>query len=557
MMKRLLCLVLCLMLFVPAAFAETADTLPKRFNRQLTGGNGVRGYMSITASGVAEWLNMLLPFTATQIQIRGIGEKQGEMSESVMDDDDWQVRFYVKNDNDQEIGTTWLYGDPQGVYFRSELLPDTLLSVPVEQVNLLYQLLRGDYEELFFAFDPMEMKAPGAQGNASAYEAVANLLGIPAEDWKENWLPVLEKYFLQLDLWLAGYGDPGFVTGETGALTMTATYEIPADELKAEAKYIIGQMLYDTELQNLLLPYVTLEQRMTYLNPGMVYFYEACIDALPLNGDIILSREMSALGEIVSAKVSLPVPELPDKIASPVGKAAAALFGLPYEDLLDGVDRIEFIQNESVKGITLTGAKRSVSIQADVTAPDEYTTAFDGTISIVAAEGSQEQSLAAEFDCKVSHKIWADEKYLDHDTSTFMLSIEPAQDTMSGTAAEGMDEFKPVSIAWTVDYRNNPHQENSAVQVNYTLDVMVPDASVQAEAVLRITPQLTMAALTTDGAIPVDTISDERKTELLNEFVSNAITTMANLFGEAAAIENDAPTTAGEPEPTSVPPMTE
>lgn len=557
MMKRLLCLVLCLMLFVPAAFAETADTLPKRFNRQLTGGNGVRGYMSITASGVAEWLNMLLPFTATQIQIRGIGEKQGEMSESVMDDDDWQVRFYVKNDNDQEIGTTWLYGDPQGVYFRSELLPDTLLSVPVEQVNLLYQLLRGDYEELFFAFDPMEMKAPGAQGNASAYEAVANLLGIPAEDWAERWLPVLEKYFLQLDLWLAGYGDPGFVTGETGALTMTATYEIPADELKAEAKYIIGQMLYDTELQNLLLPYVTLEQRMTYLNPGMVYFYEACIDALPLNGDIILSREMSALGEIVSAKVSLPVPALPEKIAAPVGKAAAALFGLPYEDLLDGVDRIEFTQNESVKGITLTGAKRSVSIQADVTALDEYTTAFDGTISIVAAEGSQEQSLAAEFDCKVSHKIWADEKYLDHDTSTFVLSIEPAQDTMSGTAAEGMDEFKPVSIAWTVDYRNNPHQENSAVQVNYTLDVMVPDASVQAEAVLRITPQLTMAALTTDGAIPVDTISDERKTELLNEFVSNAITTMANLFGEAAAIENDAPTTAGEPEPTSVPPMTE
>lgn len=557
MMKRLLCLVLCLMLFIPAAFAETADTLPKRFNRQLTGGNGVRGYMSITTSGVAEWLNMLLPFTATQIQIRGIGEKQGEMSESVMDDDDWQVRFYVKNDNDQEIGTTWLYGDPQGVYFRSELLPDTLLSVPVEQVNLLYQLLRGDYEKLFFAFDPMEMKVPGAQGNASAYEAVANLLGIPAEDWKESWLPVLEKYFLQLDLWLAGYGDPGFVTGETGALTMTATYEIPADELKAEAKYIIGQMLYDTELQNLLLPYVTLEQRMTYLNPGMVYFYEACIDALPLNGDIILSREMSALGEIVSAKVSLPVPALPEKIAAPVGKAAAALFGLPYEDLLDGVDRIEFTQNESVKGITLTGAKRSVLIQADVTAPDEYTTAFDGTISIVAAEGSQEQSLAAEFDCKVSHKIWADEKYLDHDTSTFVLSIEPAQDTMSGTAAEGMDEFKPVSFAWTVDYRNNPHQENSAVQVNYTLDVMVPDASVQAEAVLRITPQLTMAALTTDGAIPVDTIPDERKTELLNEFVSNAITTMANLFGESAEIENDASTTAGEPEPTSVPPMTE
>ena len=51
-MKKMLSAVafaLCLMLVIPVALAETADTLPKRFNRQLTGGNGVRGYMNITA----------------------------------------------------------------------------------------------------------------------------------------------------------------------------------------------------------------------------------------------------------------------------------------------------------------------------------------------------------------------------------------------------------------------------------------------------------------------------------------------------------------------------
>lgn len=554
MMKRLLCLVLCLMLFIPAAVAETADTLPKKFNRQLVGGNGVRGYVSITASGVADWLSMLLPFTATEIQIRAIGEKQGDMSESVMDDDDWQVRFYAKNSAGEEVGTTWLYGDPQGVYFQSELLPDTLLTVPVEQVNLLYQLLRGDYEELFFAFDPLSMKEPGAQGNVSAYEAIAELLGVPADEWQANWLPVLEKYFLHLDLWLTGYGDPSFVTGDTGALTMSATYRIPSDDLKKQAKYVIGQMLYDTDLQNLLLPYVTMEQRMTYLNPNLVYFYEACIDALPLKGDIVLAREMSAQGEIVSAKVSLPVPELPAAVSSPIGAAAASLFGDSYQDLLAGMDRVEFSQNGSERALIISGAKRVMTISANVTNPDEHTTGYEGVIEIQPVEG-QETALTADFRCSVGHRIWQDEKYIDHDTSTFTFAIEPAAD-IAGAESNNAD-FDPVSVAWSVDYRNNPYQSNSPVQVNYGLEAQLSGASVQAEAVLRIYTQLTMQNLPTAGAENAAALSEERKAELIETFVSNAVLTMANLNGEP--MEATAADATEEPaaEPTAVPPMTE
>lgn len=537
MMKRLLCLVLCLMLAIPVALAETADTLPKRFNRQLVGGNGLRGYLDITVSGVADWLDELLPFTATQIQIRAAGQKQGEMSDLVTDDDDWQVRFYVKNSDDKEVGNTWLYGDPEGVYFQSELLPDTLLSVPVEQVNLLYQLMQGDYAELLFAFDPLDMKAPGAQGNAPSYEAVANLLGIEHEEWTAAWLPVLEKYFLQLDLWLAGYSAPAAVTGEDGSLQMAVTYQIPSDELKTEAKYIIGQMLYDTELQNLLLPYVTMEQRMTYLNPSLMYFYEACIDALPLQGDIVLSRTMSAQGEIVSAKVALPVPALPEKLSAPVGKLAAALFGDAYADVLAGIERVEFVQNGAERFIALTGAQKSVTVAANVANPDESTTAYAGTLAIQAVEG---QTLKADFTLSTSHRIWVDEKYLDHDTSAISFAVEPA---------EGSVEFDAVSVAFTVDYRNNPHQANSAVQINYNLDAALPNAFVQAEAVLRITPQTTMQNLSTAGAENVLTMTEERKDALLSTFVSNANTTMATLDGASAA--------APAAEPTAVPPMTE
>ena len=157
MMKKFLCIMLCFVLALPSAVAETADTLQKLLVRQLTAGYGLRGKLNITASGVADWLNYLLPFTATDIQIRAIGEKQGGASETISDDDDWQLRLYAKNSAGEEVGTTWLYGNPEGLYFQSELLPDTVLSYPIENIHLLYQLFRGEFNDLFFAFDPMHL----------------------------------------------------------------------------------------------------------------------------------------------------------------------------------------------------------------------------------------------------------------------------------------------------------------------------------------------------------------------------------------------------------------
>ena len=89
-------LMMCLMLLIPAAMAEEM-TPTKRFRQQfVVGGNGMRGTVALTASGVAEWLNILMPFTAAKLQVRAIGEAQGDLSDMVTDDDDWQIKFYVE-----------------------------------------------------------------------------------------------------------------------------------------------------------------------------------------------------------------------------------------------------------------------------------------------------------------------------------------------------------------------------------------------------------------------------------------------------------------------------
>lgn len=554
MMKKVLCLLLCLMLIVPFAAAETADTLPKRFARQLSGGNGVRGYARITASGLADWLSVLLPFTATDIQIRAIGEKQGEMSEDILDDDDWQIRFYAENSAKQEVGTTYLYGDPKGVYLQSELLPGMVLSVPVEKTHLLYEFFRGDWIDLFFAFDPMDMKANGANGNASSYEAVGRVLGVPAEEWEAKWMPVLEKYFLYMDLWLAGYGEPSMVSGEdVGSLRMTATYTIPVEDLKKEAKYIIGLMLYDNDLQSLLLPYVTMEQRVTYLNPTMVYFYEACIDALDMEGDIILSREMSAMGEVTHATVSLPLPTLPETVTDPVDELITNLFGLEDAKWLSEVDRVVVNQFGFEQNITLNGEKRSITISATEIDAVEDADAWEGTVKVIPNAGVEENALSASFACSAGHKIWQDDNYLDHDTSKFSFEINPALDNLDedDPFRSSYIEFQPVAVSLSVDYRNNPHQANSAVQINVDVDANLPDAQVQATVVLRITNPMDMKALPTTGTEDFTQLNAERKDELLQLLIANAVQTMSALNADELPAQAE---TAPQATATVVPP---
>lgn len=536
-MKKALCILLCLMLALSSSAAETADTLQKLMVRQLTAGYGVRGYATLTANGVAEWLTYLLPLTATDIQIRGIGEKQGTVSQSIEDDDDWQVRFYAKNAEGDEVGTTWLYGNPDGVYIQSELLPETVLSIPVEGVHLLYQLMRGDYQQLFFAFDPMNLRAPGENGNASAYEGIANVMGIAEDEWNEKWMPVLEKYFLHLDLWLMAYGDPEFITSESGSLSMTGTYTIPAADFKKQAKYLIGQMIYDNQLQELLIPYVTMEQRITYLNPSMVYFYEACIDALPLEGDIVLSREMSAMGENVSTTIALPLPPLPEKLTAPVGDVVQNLLGVSYGNILSGMNRIAVTQQGSERIVILSGEQRSIEIAAQVNPDGDNAFVWSGSVRVTPNIGVNEEYLSVTFTCRSGHQVWQDESFNNHDTTEFSLSVQPdlvnlADDDPFRSAYL---DFAPISLDLRLNYRNDPYKDNSPVQLNMDLALKLPDAEVVAAVVLRITTQMQMETLSTVGAEDLNTMTADKKDELLNIFLQNLIKSMANLNTQTIA----------------------
>ena len=131
---------------------------------------------------------------------------------------------------------------------------------------------------------------------------------------------------------------------------------------------------------------------------------------------------------------------------------------------------------------------------------------------------------------------------MDHDTTTFALTVEPDLDMLSpdDPFRNLYVDFTPIQIELTTDYRNNSFKENSAVQVNVSAAVKLPDAEVAMELVLRITTRLTMSTLPTAGAESLTDLTAERKAALVAQLTENAVSAMAGL-------------NAAQPESTVVP----
>ena len=77
----------------------------------------------------------------------------------------------------------------------------------------------------------------------------------------------------------------------------------------------------------------------------------------------------------------------------------------------------------------------------------------------------------------------------------------------------------------------------------------LPDAMVAVEAVMRITTQLAMEQLSSEGAMDTSLLTENEVNDLKQLFVCNAAALVASLYGETMEETT--------PEPTEVPPVTE
>jgi len=111
-MKRIICVLLSLVLVLTAvsAFAAEYSSEVEKLTLQVTKGSGVKGTLTLNASGSADWAKLLAPANGVTMQVRAMDPgKNG-----------FQYRLYVEEE--ALTAMTEIVGDGTTGYFTSDFL---------------------------------------------------------------------------------------------------------------------------------------------------------------------------------------------------------------------------------------------------------------------------------------------------------------------------------------------------------------------------------------------------------------------------------------------------
>lgn len=117
----------------------------------------------------------------------------------------------------------------------------------------------------------------------------------------------LESFITRIDIWIEGYRQSAELDKlEDGTTTMAVDYVIPASAVKSQLKQLLYELFSDRDT----LAFLQLalgDDLGLYLNPLLKDWYFDCIDALPLESALTISRVFSMKGETLSLQLSLPM----------------------------------------------------------------------------------------------------------------------------------------------------------------------------------------------------------------------------------------------------------
>ena len=497
MMKRFWCLIMCLALTLTSVCALAADdyTLPEKLQMQIEFGNGVKGALLLTASGEGALTQALSTLNGTEIQIRGISL-----------DGTYQTSFYALN-GEEQVGLTQLYGDGENLYLRSDLLPDLVLRYPLGEDWL--ERLMGRTEE----------------DNPTWYSAAANLLSLTDGEWEASWALALQPYTTALELWLSAYAsEPVVNQGEQGETLMTVRYDVPIEDVKAELRTLLAQALSDEPLMTLLRAQLTEAQAAVYLNPGLLYYYDAIIDALPLSGEVTMERDLSTRGETVSTDVRLPLP-----------------VGSLWQEM-------SLEQNSGDMTLTLTGAASSLMVVMKTASATETGARYAGLVRLEPEDG---QGFAAAFTLKKVFSHTVDDDTREHDVTTWTLEVS-MDDTVAGDG--DYMTFEPVQASLMTHFHSKNAKRN-ATTLEVTASVTQGTESLALAGSIKTSSPWVLDKLPTDGAEDITAMTASYRGEILDMLWSNLQSALSALHPGELPVpeENTATGTDLSAEPTTVP----
>lgn len=499
-MKRFVCLIMALMLCLTclSVTAEEAasTTQLQKLMLQYIKGSGLRGLITLNVEGDKPWAQLLSALNDTPIQLRCIdGISEG-----------FQYKLYLTGENGEEQNLTQIFSDGSGTaWLQSDFLLDTLVSFPTE-LDLLSSLAGLDVD------------------NPTWYFIALRMLLMTEESWTESWEPQLADASILLDSWMNAYAGTPAILDEGDGKIMQFRCEIPAEDIKQQLKTLVPLLLENQELMTLAGRQVSREQEDIYLNAGYEWYYDQCIDALPLSGSIVLERQATVLGEPVSMLMSFPV-------AGP-----------------GTLKEVSILQSGNTAGLTLTWEEKTLSITSVTAAGDGSSEQLSGEIRYLLQDG---EGFSADYTLVSSKANGTDNDGRDTETYTWDITLTP------DSGAEG--SFSPVQIKAQALLYSKAGDFNPTT-LEFSSAATIDDCNVSLALKLRTTSLWELPAAPDERVTrSLSSMTPDERATLLEDWVANALLSLAaqKSLPTAAPAEEialpEAETAAPEETPTAMP----
>lgn len=473
MKKGLICL-LCLILvtvYAGSALAATTYTLPEKMDKQLAIGSGLKGSFLLTAEGNDPLVLSLNPLLNIPFQMRGM--KSGQ---------DWHYYLYQATETEEQKGLTECYFQENTLYFRSDLLPGRVFSVPA-----LSELL-----------DRLTAKESGNPSFASMLIRIANL---SADEKTGVWNPFIEKLAQKIELWIEDFKVGGTVRdmGEESSI-LEENFTIPMNELRKEILVLLDGIRADGNLRSMLESLMTDDQKAVYLNDYLNYFYLEAMEALQDDFDVTLSRTVSMMGEEISSSLELPLDR--------------ARYG--YDSLT--------IDNEA--GTMIFRLKNDQQSLIFVTDQDLTAGEFDGltfwVMSCPDEEATEQERKALRVDIQKTTETYSDEETRDHQKDHWSLRIETDLSRLPEDEREkAYETIAPITAEVTLHYFSK-YSQSSPTTLEISARFEKENLRIGLEGQWKTASPWVFSPFDISGAEDFLEIKDEEKVLCLAEWLAAA-----------------------------------
>ena len=274
-MKKICCFILMIILTLSVftdAFAA-GYTLPEKMQRQLEVGSGLKGSITVHGNADSEMNPLIHSLQNAEFEIRGI-QYEGNK----------HYYIYQQGENEAMNALTEYCTVGSEQYLRSDFLKEDSYLLP-DLDHMINRWLKSEGE------------------NPSIFpDLLRSVVGSNEKD--ELTTDALER---QIEMWISAFSAETAVQTGDGSPRLSQTFRIPVEELYNTATDLIRTISSSETYMGYFREMLSKEQIDTYLNPELGYYYVDAMKQLDMEGDILFTRTVSTLGELIQSSLVLPM----------------------------------------------------------------------------------------------------------------------------------------------------------------------------------------------------------------------------------------------------------